>query len=923
MALADRRTTILVDMTVGNIELPDGYVSVPAKMELQDVDAKDAGGADSLKGMVKAIEKAMMAPIGAAFKKLTQFVVTLISKLGRALAPLVVIIGILVVTVKWAIWAFKFLGKVIMVLYGALKALYLGWWNVNKAIVLFLAKPVVATIRKSISVLREYISVLKELGQRVVEVTKQFTRNMVSNFAEFEQNVASAVTRMNEFGEAGMRMRNEVQRAVRDITLQSRKMASEAGQAWLWIASAGIQGVKNIQNMTQAAVMLSEATGEGLAGTSAIMVKMMNQFQLGSEQSMRAANALAAAIVGSPATLSDMAQALKYAGTTANLFGHSLEETLSMLMGLFQMGSTASTAGVEISQMFNAIAQGSDKTVKTLAKYGIALADIDPRKHKLYEIVAVFERLRDALAAQPGIDLIQANKEVASMLYQAFSQRAARGFASLMVIGSEALARFRKEITGTTTAQQMQVDQLNTLAGAWDIIKSKWEEIYYMVSDRFAPALRRGVELLKAFVDVLMRGRMPTAAGGILAHLTDTVTLFMNAVSGPALVMFNKLLPVLAKGALYVRAAFAAALPSVVTLLKYLPLLGKYMVETLGKAFVGMVKNLAPFLMEWVLKITPALGRLAAAFMDLIGALAAQAGPAIIAWFQTLIGMLTRVFGAAQEGIPLFVEYIQLLIDKLPQVLEAVIKVMPRVLSILSKFLENVANFVTVYLPLLVTWFGEVLNVAQTIVNETLPALIDGLRKASPYLIAIFREMMGGIEKALELIQTVLANWDAIIAPALETIIDALKTIFTEGGKMLSLWMRLAIVWVQIQALLLRAKLMLAGQFEAADALWGAVLKLVGPMREIADAFGAIGDAAGKIGSLPRTGGQVAEETDRTRLRVSPGPGYSAGGGQGGWGPSDVIVPMGDVFKQVQVAQEAGVRRATALGMGFEPQTLA
>jgi len=921
--MPDRRTTVLVDFTVGKIELPDGYVHVPAKLELQDATAKDVAGAGNLKGFIAAIEKAMMAPIAAAFKKLTTFVVGLIAKLGPALIAVTVVIAGMIAAFKVLTTVMKFFAQILMVVYGALKALYLGWWNVNKAIVTFLAKPVVATIRKSIEVLREYVAVLKEVAQRGLELTKQFTRNMVSNFSEFEQNVANAVTRMNEFGAAGVRMRESVQRDVRDITLQSRRMASEAANAWLWITAAGVRGRDNIRNMTKAAVVLSEATTERLEETSMVMVKMMNQFQLGADQAMRGANALAAAVVGSPATLSDMAQALKYAGTTANLFGHSLEETLSMLMGLFQMGSTASTAGVEISQMFNAIAQGSDKTVKALAQVGITMDMIDPTKYKLYEIVGVFERLRDAIAARPGVSLADANAQIAKLLYTAFSQRAARGFASLVVVGTEAMARFRGEITNTIRAQQMQADQLNTLAGAWDIIRSKWEEIYYMVSDRFSPALRRGVEWLKAFVDVLMRGTMPTAMGGIFGHLTDTVTMFMRALSGPALTMFQRMLPVLAEGARYVRAAFAAVLPSATKLLRYLPEIAMEIVDLVGPAFLDMVKALGPFLVQWIARVTPALADLARNFLLLLATIFDLAGPTIIQWFVTLIDLLSGVTGSAAFAVPLLTQYLQLLISKLPAVWEAVFGVMPRVLEILAKFLVNVGNFVTVYLPLLVAWFGELLNVATTIVEQTLPALIDGLRKAAPFLIAIFQIMMDGIQKALELIRTVVANWDTIIRPALETIISALRTIFTEGVKLLSLWMKYAIVWIQIQSLLLQAKLILAGQWGLAEKLGNAVTKLLGPMRTVAAAVEAAAGAVGNIGGIGSgaigTGGAIpGTGPGYPRLGI-PGSGQGGGTGQG-LNPSDVVLPFGSgwgkVIKTAQMMETATERRYLALGRG-------
>jgi hypothetical protein len=61
-----------------------------------------------------------------------------------------------------------------------------GFLNVNLAIIRFLAAPVVKTVNQSISVLRRYVDVLKQVGEQLAEAAKGFITNMTKNFVEFD-----------------------------------------------------------------------------------------------------------------------------------------------------------------------------------------------------------------------------------------------------------------------------------------------------------------------------------------------------------------------------------------------------------------------------------------------------------------------------------------------------------------------------------------------------------------------------------------------------------------------------------------------------------------------------------------------------------------------------------------------------------------
>jgi len=879
-------------------------------MELVD-DTGQGGSISGVGDFLKQIERALGEPFRRMADQLLTTIVNIFAKGGPVIISLGAAIFGVIVAVRLALAAFKLLNQVLSILWNILKSIAVGFWNVNKAIIQFLAAPVVATVRKSIDVLREYVRILQQVADAAYNLAHQFVTNMVKSFVEFEQNVANAVTRMGEFGAAAMEMRPQVMRAVRDITLTSRKMASEAAESWLQIAAAGVQGFEDLRNMVRGSVVLAEATLSPLQETSKIMVTMMNQFRLSSDQAMRAVNALVAAVEGSPASLSDMANAMKYVGTTAHLFGRSLEETLALAMALFSVGTSPSTVGYELSQIFNALAQASDKTTKTLAAVGIAMKDISPAKKSIVEIVEVFERLRDTWAKTVGLK--QATANIAELLYAAFSQRAARGLAGLITVGSEKLREMERSITNTNIAEKMQADQLNTLAGAWDIIRSKWEEIYYVIMERFGPALRRGVEWLKSFVDVILRGVLPVRAGGFLGGFMDTVTQFAAAIGPHVLVAAERLMNALNVVGAGLAASAGAALPSVLRLLSEIPRMFMDMARVIMPALENTIGKVAPFLVDWVSQITPLLADLAAAFLQFLGALASQAGPKIIQWFQTLIGMVIRIFGASEQGIPLFIKYLDLLIEKLPTILEAAIRFLPTLVDLFGSFLDNVAKFIDVYLPMLVQWITDALRVATRIVDETLPMLIATLQKAAPLIADMVRAFLDGIGKALDLIQKLADKWDTVIEPALRTTLEAIRNIIKALVDLTMAWVNLFTIVVKVFQALITVRLLLLGipGIQLAQKLNEFINGLIGPLNEVKKSLGEVRQAMQDVGGVVAP--QVQPQATATMTQNAFAPRSAQGGAP--WANSNgspSLLPA-QAAENVNTAAMAKERRAAAL----------
>jgi phage-related protein len=274
------------------------------------------------------------------------------------------------------------------------------------------------------------------------------------------------------------------------------------------------------------------------------------------------------------------------------------------------------------------------------------------------------------------------------------------------------------------------------------------------------------------------------------------------------------------------------------------------MARVIMPALEDTIGKVAPFLVDWIVQITPLLADLAVAFLQFIGALASQAGPKIIQWFQTLIGMVIRIFGASEQGIPLFIKYLDLLIEKLPMILEAAIRFLPTLVDLFGSFLDNVAQFIDVYLPMLVEWITEALKVARKIVDETLPTLIEVLQKAAPLIADMVRAFLDGISKALDLVQKLADKWSTVIEPALKAIIQAVRDIIKSIVGLTIAWIDLLPIVTAVFQVVASLILMLMGGegIALAQRLARFIKAILAPLREIKRSLGEVRDAMNDVG---------------------------------------------------------------------------
>ena len=325
-----------------------------------------------------------------------------------------------------------------------------------------------------------------------------YTGRAVASFGQFEQALRNTSTVMGLVGRAV----RQSEKALFDLGLYlSRKgiqSAQEVAQSFYDMGSAGLSFLQILQ-ASPGILALAEATLSDLSQTAETTMGTMMGLRLSFSETNRVANAMAATIAQSPATMTKLTRALRYMGPVAGSFNIQLEEMLANMQALFFVGLPGEMVGTGLRMFILRLIAPTKESIKILQKYGLTVDDVNISVHGLTRVV---ERL--AKAHLEASDL--------SMIFRARALTAA----SALLQQAGQLRRYQRELTNTNAAFQLQRLQLDTLAGTWKNLSNILAE----VTLRFGRAASSGV---RAALDIFRRV-------GLVAIQSHNVTNLGTAV---------------------------------------------------------------------------------------------------------------------------------------------------------------------------------------------------------------------------------------------------------------------------------------------------------------------------------------------------------------------------------------------------------
>ena len=215
-------------------------------------------------------------------------------------------------------------------------------------------------------------------------------------------------------------------------------------------------------------------------GSSAdLLSNLRNQFGLAIEDVTHIADVISATTASSAQNVSDFAEAMKMAGSTAGKMGQSLERTAAQVAALANVGIKGTMGGSAINALISRIA-GNESTFEALTELGVKTHDESGNLRALDEI------LTDARVAMQNMGLSQEKQEA---LWTKIA--GAENLKSALTLSQNYLvdiADTLRSVDGTTKKQAAAID--SGLKGSKEILESARDAITKQLGEAGAAGMK-------------------------------------------------------------------------------------------------------------------------------------------------------------------------------------------------------------------------------------------------------------------------------------------------------------------------------------------------------------------------------------------------------------------------------------------------
>lgn len=304
----------------------------------------------------------------------------------------------------------------------------------------------------------------------------QFGKDSVMAEAEFSQSMASVQVNA-KIGEKALGSLSDMAMQLGQDTVYS---ANEAAQAMLELSKGGMTAAQIKAGALKSTLNLAATEGIALGDSATIVARTLKTFGLGADSANKAVDMLAGGSLASTAGVQDLADALKYVGTTAKSSGYGLSDTVTALAALTDSGISSTTAGSALNRMLLGLTLGTDKAAKTADQLGLSFTDA---KGNLLPMVDVVKQLQDTFQ---GLSTSQRNND----LKKIFGVEGMRAANVLIEQGVDGWKKYKGAVDETGQAAKMADARMSGTKGALEQLSGSIETAQIKLGKALAPAVQ-------------------------------------------------------------------------------------------------------------------------------------------------------------------------------------------------------------------------------------------------------------------------------------------------------------------------------------------------------------------------------------------------------------------------------------------------
>lgn len=325
-------------------------------------------------------------------------------------------------------------------------------------------------------------------GNAVQNSMKKFLGGMAEAY-QYSAKVQDTIFMASKIAGATAEQQTEMMQLAQAVNAVTPLTAADIASGQRYLAMAG-NTVEQIKDMTGPAAKLASILGQpfgGKGGVADLMTNIMSMYVIPSQQATKVTDDLYTAVTNANMSITDLAQAITYAGADMANAGYDLRQTAAAIGVLGDMGIQGSSAGTALANMIRylqlSLADQKKKGFSALTSLGLSPQDFFDAEGNLIRLDKVYRKFGEALMNKPLLERTKA-------FYNIFGVRGTRDISNQirnMMAGSDKMTKILEQYDKNSgIVEQVTEERLKTPQGIIEAFKSNFENLVVNIGSTLA-----------------------------------------------------------------------------------------------------------------------------------------------------------------------------------------------------------------------------------------------------------------------------------------------------------------------------------------------------------------------------------------------------------------------------------------------------
>lgn len=326
------------------------------------------------------------------------------------------------------------------------------------------------------------------VGNAVQKNSMKFLGGMAEAY-QYSAKVQDTIFMASKIAGATAEQQTEMMQLAQAVNAVTPLTAADIASGQRYLAMAG-NTVEQIKDMTGPAAKLASILGQpfgGKGGVADLMTNIMSMYVIPSQQATKVTDDLYTAVTNANMSLTDLAQAITYAGADMANAGYDLRQTAAAIGVLGDMGIQGSSAGTALANMIRylqlSLADQKKKGFSALTSLGLSPQDFFDAEGNLIRLDKVYRKFGEALMNKPLLERTKA-------FYNIFGVRGTRDISNQirnMMAGSDKMTKILEQYDKNSgIVEQVTEERLKTPQGIIEAFKSNFENLVVNIGSTLA-----------------------------------------------------------------------------------------------------------------------------------------------------------------------------------------------------------------------------------------------------------------------------------------------------------------------------------------------------------------------------------------------------------------------------------------------------